>query len=173
MKAIYKIIFLAAFLTFSFAPLSAQGQFIFDENPLIKKQAPDFTLNLISGQTMSLNKYRAGDPAIIFFWATWCPHCREELRTLEQQEDIFKKSGIKIILVNVEENPHLVKAFMDKIKLSYPVFLDERSEISEQYSIVGLPTLFFIDRNGVIIGMEHALPDDVAQIFGPLDNNKK
>lgn len=150
-------------------PLKAEGQFIFDENPLLQKQAPNFTLKLSSGKTMSLSQYRGEDPAIIFFWATWCPHCRGELKTLGQLEEVFKKNNIKIVLVNVEEGSRLVQSFMDKIKSPYSVFLDEHSEISEQYSIIGLPTLFFVDRGGVVVAIEHGLPDDFMTILGSAD----
>ncbi len=166
MKNFLRVFLLAVVLMFCFAPLSVQGQFVFDENPLIGKQAQDFTLNTTSGQTISLNEYRQNAPAIVFFWATWCPHCRDELRTLAKESEHFAKSGIKIVLVNVEESPRLVKSFMEKINLPYPVFLDEKSEISEQYGIIGLPTLFFVDKNGVIAGMEHGLPDNFMEILG-------
>ncbi len=173
MKNFYKIFFIAVVLIFCFSPLSAQGQFVFDENPLIGKQAPDFMLNLTSGESMSLNKYRGSEPAIIFFWATWCPHCREELRTLSRESERFVKSGIKIVLVNVEENPRLVKAFIDKIKLPYSVFLDETSEVAGQYSIIGLPSLFFVDKNGVVSGMEHGLPQDYLEMLKVSPDKKK
>ncbi len=154
-------------------PFKAEGQFSFDENPLIQKQAPNFTLKLSSGATMSLNQYRGSDSAIIFFWATWCPHCRGELKTLGKLEEVFKKNNIKIVLVNVEESPRLVQAFMDKIKLPYSVFLDEHSEISEQYSIIGLPTLFFIDRGGIVVAMEHGLPDNFMTMLGAATDVQK
>ena len=165
MKNACKVFLLSCLLICGLLPLLARAQFVFDENPLMKKQAPDFTLNLLSGQSMSLSQSRGNDPAIIFFWATWCPHCREELGTLAAETQQLVKNGIKIILVNVEENPRLVKAFIEENKLAYPVFLDQKSEISQQYGIVGLPTLFFVDKNGVVVGMEHGLPDNVLEIL--------
>ncbi len=172
MKNFFRVFLLAVGLMFCFSPLSAQAQFIFDENPLIGKKAMDFTLNTTSGQTISLNEYRQSAAAIVFFWATWCPHCRDELRTLAKESQHFAKSGIKIVLVNVEENPRLVKSFMEKINLPYPVFLDEKSEVSEQYGIIGLPSLFFVDKNGVIAGMEHGLPDNFMEILGVVADKK-
>ncbi len=148
-----------------FMPFKAEGQFIFDENPLLHKQAPDFTLALTSDETTSLNKYRGSDPAIVFFWTTWCPACREEMRLLVRQADGFKKKGIKVILVDAGESPRRVKSFLDKIKLPFPSFIDEESLVSEQYGLIGLPTLFFIDRDGVVVDIEHALPDNFADIF--------
>ena len=160
MKLVYKFILIASLGMLVFSPLAAHGQFVFDENPLVGKQAPDFTLKMLNGPQMSLNQYRGSDPALIFFWATWCPHCREELALLSKQSAVFQNSGIKIVLVNLEENPRLVKAYVDKLKLPFNVFLDESSQVGEQYSIVGLPTVFFVDKSGVIVKMEFGLPDN-------------
>ena len=163
MKFRHQFILLLSLTLLVFSPLTAQSQFKFDENPLVGKQAPDFNLKTTAGTEMSLNQYRGSDPALVFFWATWCPSCREELRLLSKQADLFQKSGIKIVLVNLEENPRQVKAFTDKLKLPFNVFLDETSKVGEQYSIIGLPTVFFIDKEGVIVRMEFGLPENFLE----------
>ena len=160
MKLSHKIILTVILGLLVFTPITARAQFMFDKNPLIGKQAPDFTLKTLDGADMSLNQFRGKDPALVFFWATWCPHCRTELKTLAQNADLFQKSGIKVVLVNLEENPRQVKAFTEKLKLPYSVFLDETSEVGEQYSIIGLPTVFFIDQDGVVVRMEYGLPEN-------------
>jgi len=173
MKSIHKVILMAVLGMLVFSPPAARGQFIFDENPLVGKQAPDFTLKTLEGSEVSLNQYRGTDPALVFFWATWCPHCRDELRTIAKQADLFQKNGIKIVLVNLEENPRQVKAFVDKLKLPYNnVFLDETSKVGEQYSIIGLPTVFFIDKDGVIARMEFGLPENFMETLKAKAPNK-
>lgn len=166
MKDFCRVFVLAAVFVLGVAALSAKAQFIFDENPLLGKQATDFTLNTTSGEPMSLEMFRQGAPAVIFFWATWCPHCREGLRSLAKEQQDFAEKGVKIILVNVEESPRTVKSFIDKYKIPYPVFFDENSQVAEQYGIVGLPTLFFVNKSGTIAGVEHGLPDNFMEILG-------
>ncbi len=171
MKLSLKWFWLLSVIVLLFVPLTANSQFIFDENPLLQKQAPNFTLNLTSGTRMSFDEYRGQEPALIIFWATWCPSCREELKQFTQQADNLKKQGIKVVLVNVEENPRLVKRYIKTIKLPFVVFLDEKSLVSEQYSVFGFPTLFFVDRNGVVVAMEHGLPDNfIAMLSGAVEN---
>lgn len=146
-------------------PLRAESQFNFDRNPLVGKQAPDFTLKTLKGSKLSLNEYRKGQPAIVFFWATWCPHCHEELGSLSSQIDTMQSRGIKIVLVNLDESPAEVQAFISRYNLPLEVFLDKDSRIADQYGLVGVPTLFFIDKDGVILSMEHGLPRNYAETF--------
>ena len=172
MKFVQKLMITAGLALLVFSPITAKAQFMFDENPLVGKQAPDFTLKMLTGPEMSLNQYRGNDPALIFFWATWCPSCREELKLLSKKADVFQKSGIKVVLVNLGENPRLVKAYTDKLKLPFNVFLDEASKVGEQYSIIGLPTVFFVDKSGVITKMEFGLPENFVESLNA-QNNKK
>ena len=165
MRVSVKWLFPLALAALVLIPVAAQGQFAFDENPLVGKQALDFTLKTLSGQTMSLNQYRQGSPAIIFFWATWCPHCRDELKVLSRQSEDLQRRGIKILLVDIEESPRQIHALIDKYHFPFEVFLDEQSAISDQYSIVGVPTLFFINKDGVVTSMEHELPENYAELL--------
>jgi len=140
--------------------VTVQAQFLFEENPLVGKQAPDFTLKTLTGESISLHEYRNGEPAVVYFWAIWCPSCREELKILSKGRDFFKEQGIKLFLVNVGDNPRQLRSFFKKIKLPYKVLLDEKAEVGEIYSIIGMPTLFFINAEGVIVEMGHDLPKD-------------
>lgn len=154
-----------ALVTLVSGPTAARAQFFFDENPLIGKQAPDFTLKTLQGDEVSLTQLREGQPAIIYFWATWCPHCRTEFKMLGKQAEELKKKGIKILLVNLEESPRQIHPFVEKFKVPFPVLLDEKSEVSEEYSIIGVPTLFFINKDGVVLAMEHQLPKGYEQML--------
>ena len=73
-------------------------------NPLAGQPAPDFTLPTLSGQVKNMTEYRNGRSAIIFFWATWCPHCRKQIKELAQQRSDIEGKGIKIILVDIDES---------------------------------------------------------------------
>ena len=146
------------------------GQLFFFENPLIGKQAPDFTLKTLSGKSMNLNQWRKGDPAIIFFWATWCPHCRQQLGELNDQSQQIAQKGIKLILVDLGEEAKKVRSYMEKNQYPFEVFLDQDSSVSEKYGIIGVPTFFFVDKAGIIQAVEHAIPENYDKIF--LEENK-
>jgi len=140
MNQFLKIIILTFALLVIFKSCSP---FFRTQNPLVGQQAPDFTLATLSGENINMTQYRNGKPAMIFFWATWCPHCRSQLRELSQQQGQIEGKGIKIILVDVGESPPKVRRYVEANKISIDVFLDESRELSDDYRVVGIPTFFF------------------------------
>jgi len=143
----------------------ARAQFFMFENPMVNKKAPDFTTQTILGGQQSLDQYRDGQKAIIFFWATWCPHCRKQLSELSNLMSNLEEGGVKIILVDLGEQPEQVKAYLQKNKIDHEVFLDERQEVAEQYGIIGVPTFYFVNKDGVIKAVEHEIPSNYAKFL--------
>ena len=144
---------------------SASGQFPFFENPLVGERAPEFTLTSLSGKSASLFQLRGGKPAIIFFWATWCPHCREQLGHLKSITEEIQQKGYQLILVDLQEDPDAVQGFLDRQQMAFDVLLDVDAGVAEQYGVVGVPSLYFVDASGIIRGVEHALPKDYESYF--------
>ncbi|HSA31986.1 MAG TPA: TlpA disulfide reductase family protein [Candidatus Omnitrophota bacterium] len=141
------------------------AQFNLFGNPLIGKQAAEFTLKDLDGQEWTLSQIREGRPAILFFWATWCPHCRTQLSALNQQIEEIHKKGIEVILIDLEEGPKQVKAFMDRNGLELNVLVDTDGRTTDDYVIPGVPTFYFIGADGKIRTVEHHLPDDYEKLL--------
>jgi len=146
-------------------PIAAQFPFFEMENPLIGKKAPEFNLSTLSGQKMSLNQFRSGKSAIIFFWATWCPNCHDRMKELIKSTTEISDNGIQIILVDVGENAKTINSYVKRYKVPYDVFLDEESKVAEDYGIIGIPTFFFVGKDGIIKAVEHSIPDDYEKIL--------
>lgn len=144
----------------------AMGQFFIFENPLVGETAPDFSLKTLDGQEVNFTKFRNGQNTMVFFWATWCPHCREELQELTgpQGEEITKK-GIKILLVDIEEKAPEVSSYVKKHKINFDLVLDGEGTVAEKYNIVGVPTFFFVDKEGIIRDIKHEIPENYGEIF--------
>jgi peroxiredoxin len=166
-----RILFLSCVLTTATVAMSfAMANPGYIGSTLIGKPAADFTLNTLREQNVNMTKYRDGKKAIIFFWATWCPHCRTELKRLAEIHKDIEAKGIKLIIISVGEQRDTVQAYIDRHQYPFDVFLDEDQALEESYRIVGVPTLFFIDENGVIKLMDHALPEDIEAPFQTTKN---
>ena len=114
--------------------------------------APDFTLDTLDGNKVTLSELR-GKIVVVNFWATWCPPCREETPALEKSYEQYKDSGMVILGVDLTNQDALsdVKAFVQEFSLTYPILLDRDGTVSNTlYQIRGLPTTFFINREGII-----------------------
>lgn len=56
----------------------------------------------VDGQALSLADF-GGKPVIVFFWAAWCPYCRNELPVLERLQAAAGKERLRVIAINIEE----------------------------------------------------------------------
>ena len=154
-------IFAAAF----FSPAAETGQFFFMKNENVGKEVRDFTLKMLNGGETNLQKYREGKKAIVFFWATWCPHCREALDDMTRQKEAIANKGIKLVLVDVGEEEGVVDKYVQKQKIDMDVFLDIDSKVSEAYDLIGVPTFYFVNEHGFVTDVQHSLPKDLDQAF--------
>ncbi len=163
MKMMFRVVILILFLAGAWGPSFAMGQFSFLETTMAGKPAPDFTLKTLKGPDANMTKFRAGQPAIIFFWATWCPHCREQLKGFNAQAEEIGKKGIKVILVDIGESKGEVQAYVDKNKIMFEIFLDQEETVVEKYAVIGVPTFFFVNAKGEIKSTEHYLPENFEE----------
>jgi thiol-disulfide isomerase/thioredoxin len=116
--------------------------------PVIDAPAPDFSLLDLNGGTVQLSGLR-GSPVVISFWATWCEPCRTELPLLE--EAAGESGGLRVLAVESEEAQEDVLAFLQAVTLrSTTVLMDPVGAVRSQYLILGYPTTFFLDSNGII-----------------------
>ena len=165
MKNTIRVITLIVLTVLFFNPLQASGQMFFMKNENIGKEAQDFRLRTLKGKEVSLGELRRGRKTVIFFWATWCPHCRVALTKLDQQKYDIENKKIKLILVDVGESEQIVNRYMEKNNIDMDVFMDEKSEVTEAYGVVGLPTFCFINKEGIIKDFQNGLPDDLNSVF--------
>jgi peroxiredoxin len=159
-----RLAFLFLFL-FSSSPVWAMGHFPTETSPLIGKAAPDVVFTKTDGTTASVIGERQGKKAILVFWATWCPHCYEELGFINDNLVSIEQKGIKIILVDVGETTEAVKKYFDQRQMKLISFVDEDSYLLETYHLIGVPTMLFIDAKGIVRSMTHEFPSDYEKYF--------
>jgi cytochrome c biogenesis protein CcmG/thiol:disulfide interchange protein DsbE len=122
-----------------------------DRSPLPRRgfAAPDFTLDTLDGQTITLSDLQ-GQVVLINFWASWCLPCREEMPAIQRVYEQYRDQGFVVLAVNLQEQDAHVAAFVDQLELTFPVLMDRDGDVFDRYRIMALPSTFFVDRAGVI-----------------------
>ena len=114
-------------------------------------EAPDIVGPGLDGKTIRLEGFR-GKAVFLNFWATWCIPCRQEMPAMERLYQEYKERGFVVLAVNVMEGLGAVKAFVQELKLTFPVVLDPDGKASMAYLVRGLPATYLIDRNQILVG---------------------
>lgn len=122
------------------------------------QRAPDFALSDLEGREVKLSDF-AGRPVWINIWASWCAPCRAEMpdinavyqETRAKDAEAGRSDGLALLLVSIGEDPAAVRRFLENGKyVGLPVLVDPTFAITERYRVNGLPTHYFIGRDGVI-----------------------
>ena len=115
--------------------------------------APDFELQTVNGETMQLSDLR-GEKVLLNFWATWCPPCRAEMPDMQNYHEGYDDGVILAVnLLETEQNMEQVEDFLEEFGISFPILLDETTEVTTSYNAFALPTSYFINKDGTIDSM--------------------
>jgi cytochrome c biogenesis protein CcmG, thiol:disulfide interchange protein DsbE len=115
--------------------------------PKIGETPPAISCNDVNGEYISLNRLK-GNVVLIFFWSSSC--CGERLKQHESWFSLNRYKGLSILAVNEGDDEDRVKSFAMNNGLTFTMLTDEHKMISRQYGVVGFPTIFVLDRRGVI-----------------------
>jgi len=143
---------------------------IVGRNPLVGKAAPDFTLQTIDGQTVSLSDLR-GRPVIVNFWASWCTPCREEFPLLVSAYQKYSGNGLQIVGVIYNDGPQTASNFAKSFGATWPLVVDPGGSVAVQYAGTVVPVSYYIDRDGIVRAVSYGPPpsgyldDQIKQIL--------
>jgi thiol-disulfide isomerase/thioredoxin len=112
--------------------------------------------DIISGDEISLARYE-GKPVVITIWASWCPGCNAEARTLAR----FARAHPEAAFVGVDfsDTRDDARAFYEKYGWRFPSVFDPEGRIAGELGLQGTPTTIFLDA-------EHR---EVSRIVGETD----
>ena len=152
MKRLF-LICAALVMAFAVMPKAAMAQDDIEATTLIKKgdKAPDFTVEMVSGEKITLSKLK-GKVVLINFWATWCPPCRQEMTHVQKEIiDHFKGQDFVFLPISRGEKKEVVEAFREKQGYTFPMGLDPTQEIYKKYASNYIPRNFVVGKDGKVI----------------------
>lgn len=129
--------------------LFAEPDYRQGEASLRGKPAPDFALTL-NGTPAHLSDLR-GKVVLLNFWATWCPPCVDEARSLNALEQRIAPLGGMVLGVSVDDDPDAYARFLKAYGLTYPNYRDTTKQIPLEFGTKMYPDTYVIDRNGKFV----------------------
>lgn len=120
-------------------------------------EAPDFSLPTVDGEaTIALSDYQ-GRYLVIDFWASWCPDCR---KANPRMVDLYKRYaneavGISFLGVSFDTDRETCLKAVEKDGITWPQVSElkkwKETEISRQYGIRWIPTVYVVDNAGKVL----------------------
>ena len=124
------------------------------KHPLVGKEASDFELKDMKGNTVKLSDYR-GKKVYLKFWATWCGPCRQSMpelnKLVEEKDRDFEILTVMAPGMQGEKTEEeFVKWFDQQDYKSVPVLYNPDGSAFADYQVRSIPTEVFIDSHGKI-----------------------
>ena len=140
----YAMIASAGALVLAAATLPAWGVQAGDE-------APPWVGTDAGDQAVAFPDVLNGNPAVMVFWATWCPYCKAFMPYLEPILDDYSDQGVQVIAVNTREDEAEgdPRAYLEDLGFPLTGIL-EGDEIAADYDVHFIPGLMVVDGSGTV-----------------------
>ncbi len=120
--------------------------------------APDFSVMDLNDADYNMKEVLSTKKGVlIFFWSIFCEPCKAELPIIEELASEYLEQGISFVGVAIDGGPmkDAISAFISQEDYSFSVLIDELNpdesfKVSDPYGVAGTPTLYLIDREGIV-----------------------
>lgn len=126
-----------------------------------RKQQPTtiepIPLSARDGQLMTLSRVTDGRPALVHFWASWCPPCIEELPGLIARQ---REGQVRVVLISLDSSWEAALALVKPEEVE--LYLATAQDAAVSFGVKTLPMTFALDAQGRRIATQE-LPQDWSQ----------
>lgn len=111
--------------------------------------APNFALRDLNGKATTLSDLR-GKKVIVNMWWLLCHGCTDEMPYMQEYFEKWPDPNVVLLAVNVYDLKENIQAFATAKNLTFTIMIDPEKVMSKAYVNTGVPTTFFIDKEGVV-----------------------
>lgn len=113
--------------------------------------APPFDLPVFNSrhEHLALDSLR-GKVVLLDFWASWCGPCRQSFPLYEQLRKEMPAKDFTLLAINLDEMVDGPLAFLAEHPVGYTSLSDPEGEVAKKFGLIGMPTSFVIDRQGIV-----------------------
>ena len=131
----------------------------------------------VDGKPFDLTQFK-DKVVLIEFWATWCPHCVDELPYLKKCYDAYHSKGFEIVDISSDEELQTLQEFLKLEKLDW-IHLHEaggKHPALQEYGISSYPSNFLLGKDGKVVAIDlrdKALSDQLKLALGAPEAGKE
>lgn len=139
----------------------------------IGSPAPAFDLPVFNDghRRVTLESLR-GKVVLLDFWASWCGPCRESFPAYDRLSREWSAHDFVVLAVNLDEMIDGPSAFLEEHPVRYTSVADPAGEIARRYGLIGMPSSFIIDKDGIVrarhVGFKAGDVDELRREIGAL-----
>lgn len=113
-------------------------------------QMQPIVLDSFEKQRVRVPEDYQGKALLVNFWATWCPHCVEEIPSMNRALDALGEENFAMISISYKDTDAIMAKFLEEVKVDFPILMDKKGEVSQAWKVFAFPSSFLIDKQGMI-----------------------
>lgn len=109
------------------------------------------------------DEWKKSERLLVYFWATWCPDCREKLAG--PLAALAERTGSPVVLVATDKDADKIRAYLEDQKVKLSSVHDESRELRKAFRAFSVPSWAVIEKKNdtyIILGQEAG--SDLAKI---------
>ena len=116
----------------------------------VNQPAPAWTGSGADGREIRFDPQRMQRPALLLFWATWCPYCKALMPYLQKVSDAAGPARLDVYAIDIKDEDGDPVAELRERGNTFTL-VREGDAIADHYGVKGTPGLFLVDRDGTIV----------------------
>ena len=113
-------------------------------------EAPAWIGRDVNGEVIAFPELTAGKPAVLVFWATWCPYCKAFMPYLETIHRDYEEDGVQIVTINaLERGRGDPTAYLRELDAPL-IGIIYGDRIAADYGVEFIPGLMVVDGDGMV-----------------------
>lgn len=116
-------------------------------------------LRLLDGSVLEPDSW-VGQPAVVVFWATWCPFCKRHNAHIDKLARSTANQRLRILGVALDKDEQAVRRYLTVNDYRFPVTLDGATLRTQLGLRSVIPMTCVFDRRGTLV---QALPGEMLE----------
>ncbi len=143
----------------------------------IGQPAPDFSLQSLNGDSVTLSELRGSKIIMIFYRGHWCPFCVGHLQDIQTLLPALEKAGYQVLAISPDDASGMQK-MADRMDRPYRFLSDVNLDVTDLYGIrkdaeLPHPAMILLDDQGIVqwfyIGEDYKTRPSATQLQQVLD----